>query len=84
MARTLTLLRLAPPLGGARVRVLRRLLELGWRAGYGSLGPDLAPFYAWAGAAMQHDLAGRFSAADLAHVARWTATWLRRSRLDAA
>jgi aminoglycoside phosphotransferase (APT) family kinase protein len=81
-ARTVTVLRLSPPLGGARARLMRGLLELGWRAGYGPLGPHMAPFYAWAGAAMQHDLAARFSPAELAHVGRWTATWLRRSHLQ--
>jgi hypothetical protein len=39
----------------------------------------MAPFYAWAGMAMQHDLAARFKPAELAHVERWTAAWERRS-----
>ena len=58
-------------------RSQRLLLELGWRYGYGAAHTreDMAPFYAWAGAAMQHDLAGRFSAAELAHVRRWTDSW---------
>ena len=84
-ARTVTILRLSPPLGGLAERSMRMVLELGWRYGYGATHTraDIAPFYAWAGAAMQHDLAGRFSAAELAHVRRWTDEWsvaVRRSR----
>jgi aminoglycoside phosphotransferase (APT) family kinase protein len=84
-ARTVTILRLSPPLGGLAERAMRLALELAWRYGYGArhTRDDLAPFYAWAGAAMQHDLASRFSAAQLAHVRRWTAAWsvaVRRSR----
>jgi hypothetical protein len=74
-ARTLTILRLSPPYGGAVERALRTLVEVGWRVGYGPLAGDMAPFYAWAGTAMQHDLAGRFSAATLEPVRRWTAGW---------
>ena len=81
VARTLTILRLSPPRGGPWDRLARRLLELGWRAGYGSFGPAMAPFYAWAGAAMLYDLRNRFGAADLAHVARWTDVWRRRAGL---
>jgi len=80
-ARTVTILRLSPPRGGAGERAMRLLLELGWRYGYGPLPSDMAPFYAWAGAAMQHDLAGRFSGAELAHVRRWSAGWYRRISL---
>jgi aminoglycoside phosphotransferase (APT) family kinase protein len=77
-ARTVSILRVSPPRGGALERLARVLLEIGWRVGYGPLGEDMAPFYAWAGAAMQHDLAGRFSPAELAHVDRWTTQWMRR------
>jgi hypothetical protein len=70
LARTVTILRLAPlpphtpwPVMRAAT-LLRSLLELGWRAGYrratgpeGALSQDLAPFYAWAGAMMARDLA---------------------------
>jgi aminoglycoside phosphotransferase (APT) family kinase protein len=76
IARTVTILRLSPPRGGATERAGRLLLELGWRFGYGPQPQDMAPFYAWAGMAMQHDLAARFSSAELAHVRRWTAGWL--------
>jgi aminoglycoside phosphotransferase (APT) family kinase protein len=74
-ARTVTILRLSPPRAGALERAMRLLVEIGWRCGYGPLGSDMAPFYAWAGAAMQHDLADRFSASELAHVRRWTHEW---------
>lgn len=74
-ARTATILRLSPPRGSASERVGRLLLELGWRFGYGGPGPDMAPFYVWAGTAMLHDLGGRFDAAELAHVRRWTNAW---------
>jgi aminoglycoside phosphotransferase (APT) family kinase protein len=76
-ARTVTILRLSPPRARGFQRLGRALLELGWRYGYGPVGTstDLAPFYAWAGAAMEHDLAGRFSPSELAHVRRWTHRW---------
>ena len=83
VARTLSILRLSPPRGGTSDRLARRLLEVGWRAGYGSFGPltAMAPFYAWAGAAMLYDLRHRFSASELAHVARWTNVWRSRAGL---
>jgi aminoglycoside phosphotransferase (APT) family kinase protein len=83
VARTLSILRLSPPRGSRSDRLGRRLLELGWRAGYGSFGPaaDMAPFYAWAGAAMLYDLRNRFGPSELAHVARWTARWRSRAEL---
>jgi len=77
-ARTVTMLRLHPPRGGPGERAVRLLLEIGWRYGYGPLGTDMAPFYAWAGMAMQHDLASRFKTAELARIGRWTAGWKRR------
>jgi hypothetical protein len=80
-ARTVTILRLSPPRGGAAERLGRVLIEVGWRFGYGPLGSDMAPFYAWAGTAMEHDLVGRFSAAELAHVRRWTDAWTVRANL---
>lgn len=84
-ARTVTILRLSPPRAGGVEQLVRMVLELGWRYGYGArhARDEIAPFYAWAGAAMLHDLASRFSAAELAHVRRWTAEWsmaVRRSR----
>jgi aminoglycoside phosphotransferase (APT) family kinase protein len=78
VARTLTILRFAPPRGRAPERAMRRLLELAWRAGYGPFGRDMPLFYAWAGTAMQQDLKSRVPPSALAPVARWTATWLHR------
>jgi aminoglycoside phosphotransferase (APT) family kinase protein len=77
-ARTVTILRLSPPRSGGFEPLGRLLLEMGWRYGYGPLDSDMAAFYVWAGIAMQHDLAGRFSVGELAHVRRWTAAWQRR------
>jgi len=78
-ARTVTILRLSPPRARGFERLARLLLELGWRYGYGAAHrrADMTLFYAWAGVAMQHDLAGRCSAAELAHVRRWTNRWSR-------
>ena len=76
-ARTVTILRLSPPWGDRAQRLGRLLFEALWRMGYGPPGPDMAAFYAWAGGAMQRDLAGRYSADELAPVRRWTAQWLR-------
>jgi aminoglycoside phosphotransferase (APT) family kinase protein len=77
LARTLTIMRLAPgrPRGLARLGLAA--FEAGWRVGYGSFGPHMAPFYAWAGGAMLHDLAGRVGEAELEPVRRWTAAQLR-------
>jgi len=78
VARTLTILRFAPASGTGVERAVRRVLELGWRVGYGPFGADMPLFYAWAGTALQQDLAGRYSSAELEPVARWTAGWMRR------
>lgn len=59
-------------------RAVRRQFERGWRAGYErQAGPlcDMAPFYAWAGAMMQRDLASKRAADDLARIRRWTEWW---------
>jgi hypothetical protein len=59
------------------------LFAQGWRAGYQrQAGPrrEMAPFYAWAGATMQRDLAAKRSPADLARIRRWTDRWLARCR----
>ena len=70
VARTLTIVRLAaPPSFAARV------FELAWRAGYGSFGPHMSLFYAWAGSSMLDDLAGRDVGIDLERVRRWTERW---------
>jgi aminoglycoside phosphotransferase (APT) family kinase protein len=80
VARTLTILRLPPPgtVSGGERAVLS-LFELGWRAGYGSFGSSMAPFYAWAGAAMLADLAQRYAPGELEHARRWTAYWSKRA-----
>jgi aminoglycoside phosphotransferase (APT) family kinase protein len=92
LARTVTLLRLAPsPPGTPAVLVLGlgQVLEAGWRLGYQQLaGPfgDMAPFYAWAGAMMERDLRPKLGKhgvwlqpSDLARIHRWTTTWKRRA-----
>jgi aminoglycoside phosphotransferase (APT) family kinase protein len=77
-ARTVTILRLAPGLDDPVLRRGLRLFEFAWRLGYGPPGQHMALFYAWAGRAMLHDLATRFSPADLAPVQRWTTLWMNR------
>src|SRR5262245_21649680 len=64
LARTVTLLRLAPTPPGSPtplIRSLRVILELAWRTGYRRLDrPDafrgMNPFYVWAGEWMERDL----------------------------
>jgi aminoglycoside phosphotransferase (APT) family kinase protein len=96
VARTLTLLLLAPlpPDGSVRLlRALARALAAGWRRGYravaGPLG-GMAPFYAWAGTALINDLAPRVDrpggwlrSAHLDPACRWTAHWRARVGLPA-
>jgi len=96
LARTVTLLRLAPAPPGPGRRLLsplRGLLELAWRAGYRETAgtfpapSDLAPFYAWAGWVLLHDLAprpdrpGLLSPAAQERVRRWISAWQRRAGL---
>lgn len=92
LARTVTILRLAPFGRGASavaMRLAARLLEVGWRRGYravaGPLG-GMAPFYAWAGTVLVHDLAAKIGrpgitlqSAELDPARRWTAHWRRRA-----
>jgi aminoglycoside phosphotransferase (APT) family kinase protein len=80
-ARTVSILRCMPPDLDPVRRAFVLLLELAWRSGYGPLGPDMAPFYAWAGAALLHDVARLYSPAQLEPVRRWTDAWRRVSRL---
>jgi aminoglycoside phosphotransferase (APT) family kinase protein len=89
VARTVAILRLAPTPPGATPAVLtfgsRRVLEAAWRSGYQTVaGPftDMAPFYAWAGAMMERDLAAKIGRpgiwlqqSDLAGIQRWTQRW---------
>jgi aminoglycoside phosphotransferase (APT) family kinase protein len=91
VARTYTILAVEPHAVREPVwyRVVRRLLAQHWLAGYqetaGELR-DMAPFYAWAGAVMQADLAPRVNNPDswwqsrhLQAVARWTQQWRQRA-----
>jgi aminoglycoside phosphotransferase (APT) family kinase protein len=96
LARSITILRLAPePAGAATLlrRSGRRILEAGLRHGYQRVaGPpgDLGLFYAWAGAAMERDLAAKIgrpgillTERDLEPIRRWTARWKTRVGLAA-
>jgi aminoglycoside phosphotransferase (APT) family kinase protein len=86
VARTATILRLMPRVLGQSVgiRIGGLVVELAWRAGYGRLGGEMAPFYAWAGGAMLHDLAARHTRAQLEPVERWTRAWRRRAGLPSS
>jgi len=88
LARTMTILRLDVPshldLVPPRVAAVLPLFDLGWRSGYArAAGPgavvDMPAFYAWAGAAMARDLAGRRSEAFFARVRAWTVRWSARA-----
>lgn len=99
LACTVSILRLvplppdAPRLLAAASGALRWVLEAGWRAGYrqvagpsGASSGNVAPFYAWAGAWMERDLAAKLGrpgvwlrAQDLERIRRWTARWKRRA-----
>lgn len=94
LARTVTLLRLAPAPPGtpaALLTLLRRVLEVAWRTGYRQTGGafrDMAPFYAWAGAMMEADLRPKLGRpgvwlqeSDLERIRRWTAGWNQRAGL---
>jgi aminoglycoside phosphotransferase (APT) family kinase protein len=79
LARTYAILRIDPWDGRSSwaQQLFRRLLSAAWRSGYttgkGPIG-DLALYLAWAGGAMQRDLAPRLQRPD---------AWLRQSHLDA-
>jgi aminoglycoside phosphotransferase (APT) family kinase protein len=91
LARTVTVLRLAPAPPGTPATLLmalRRALELAWRTGYqvsGGSFRDMAPFYAWAGAMMEADLRPKLGRpgiwlrpSDLERIHRWTNRWNQR------
>jgi len=91
LARTITILRLDvrshPDLVPPQVMAVLPLFERGWRHGYTQVaGPsaatDLAPFYAWAGAAMERDLAGKRSPEFFGRVRAWTERWAARAGDD--
>jgi aminoglycoside phosphotransferase (APT) family kinase protein len=84
-ARTVTILRIdsigkLPP----HEKLVRRVFEWGWRFGYRQQGHtpgNLSPFYAWAGAVMEKDLATKRNADDLQRIHQWTWQWKQRLRL---
>lgn len=90
-ARALTILRLDSEVPGPLrlpTRLVVRVFELGWRRGYRQVAgplPDLAPFMAWAGVVMEHDLAPRpgrhrqLSPGQLRRIRHWTARWKERA-----
>lgn len=83
IARTVTILRVEST-GRLKVleTLLRRIFELAWRTGYyqqrGSPG-EMSLFYAWAGAMMERDLAGKRRPEELARIHRWTLRWQKRA-----
>ena len=95
VARTVTLLRLAPLPPGVPVALglmLRFMLELAWRTGYRHAAGRLEGmplFYAWAGSMMYRDFEPKLGQpgvwlqrGDLERIRRWTATWKRRACLS--
>lgn len=94
-ARTLGILRLAPPppeVPLPLVLSLRRVLEAAWRHGYGPVpgDPEAMPlFHAWVGTVMLRDLAPRLGREgiwlkpeDLERIRRWTEHWQRKAGID--
>lgn len=91
VARTTAILRASPAPGGGLgrlERVTRWLLDAAFRRGYTTadgLLTTMAPFHAWAGAAMVRDLTprvgrpGGLESADLDPARRWAATWTARA-----
>jgi aminoglycoside phosphotransferase (APT) family kinase protein len=93
LARTVTVLRLAPSPPGSPtplLRALRVVLELAWRTGYkrehqSDPFRDMNPFYVWAAEWMEHDLAPKLGKpgvwlqpADIARIHSWAAARRRR------
>jgi aminoglycoside phosphotransferase (APT) family kinase protein len=95
LARTASILRFAPFPEGTPApvaRVVRRILQAGWRHGYRDFaGPirGMAPFYAWAAAVMVNDLSPRLGRRDLPwltpafldQVRKWGVAWRVRAGL---
>jgi aminoglycoside phosphotransferase (APT) family kinase protein len=95
LARTVTILRLAPTPPGTPtlLQMLRMVLEVAWRNGYRQGQPtdpfmDMNPYYAWAGEWMERDLRPKLGRpgvwlqeTDLARIHRWTLA--RRGSRDA-
>ena len=86
-ARTVSILRVDPLVRKPLLQWLAlRIFELAWRIGYQRTGGslhDMSLFYAWAGTALQRDLAPRYTDRPQALVParRWTDRWKRRSRI---
>lgn len=91
LARTYTILRVEPynlDKPAWLMGTFRRLLAWSWRRGYEEVaGPlrDMAPFYAWAGAVMQREVARRvadpstwWQPEHLAQVRAWTEGWRKK------
>jgi aminoglycoside phosphotransferase (APT) family kinase protein len=95
LARTASILRFAPLDPGVLrppESLVRHLFIAGWRRGYREVaGPigGMAPFYAWAGAVLIHDLTPRLGRPDLPwldrqfleRVRQWANGWLERAGL---
>ncbi len=94
-ARTYTILMVEPYTAERQsmlLSVMRRMLTWSWQRGYEEVAgalPDMACFYAWAGSAMQNDLARRvddpdswWQARHLAQIRDWTMSWQRQVAID--
>ncbi len=92
LAYTATLLHLTRGIFGVpprREQAARHALLRGWQRGYRTVAgplPDLAPFYAWAGAFIRRDVAHRLgqpgsivTPAYLDRLSRWSIMWKRRA-----
>lgn len=95
LARTAVILRFLPlerQMPTAAASAFRRALTESWWSGYFSMAPpvrNMAPFYAWAGQGMIHDLSPRLGRPDLPwlttayldRIRAWAASWRRRAGL---
>lgn len=66
-------------------RTILKVFEHGWQHGYEQRGPSLkemSPFYAWAGAVMERDLAQRYKPEDMARIHAWTMRWKKRAGVN--
>ena len=98
LARTAAILHFSPVemhMPVVEAAAFRRAVTAGWRAGYLSVAPpvrNMAPFYAWAGQGMIHDLSPRLgrpelpwlTAAYLDRIQSWANSWRRRAGLTDA
>lgn len=66
-------------------RTILKVFEHGWRHGYeqgGSSLKQMSPFYAWAGAVMERDLAQKRKPEDIVRIHAWTMKWKKRAGVD--